>query len=381
MKARMIAIGAGVLTIGGGALLAAVTSPGQFANLSFLGGPLADAASEAIPTKDAKATAVSREGSRLAARTSAGETTRGAAREPNFGSSAAAKLPVFDVARLSSNGASVFAGRAAPGQMLSVHVGGNSVGTVKADANGSWSLVTEAAISDLNAKLALRIVTDDARPAAGETVRVAAAKPRDGKLTAGEVNTGMMTRLQGLVDEARNSNQARTDEARVAGNAASVATKITPAAGAGDKAKMSGTEAQSIRLAAAAAPVTPSSIRPQGGEISVPVPIQFVFREASFTPSGEQAMGLLLQYLKLKNFAKVTLSGHADDRGTVKLNMRLSRERLAAVRAYLRKNGYKGKLVLLAKGESEPFKGVDRSRFSRDELYQLDRRVELRVKN
>jgi hypothetical protein len=47
------------------------------------------------------------------------------------------------------------------------------------------------------------------------------------------------------------------------------------------------------------------------------------------------------------------------------------------VAAYLKKGGYKGKLNLIPKGETEPFTGVDRSQYSRDELYQLDRRVEL----
>ncbi len=38
-----------------------------------------------------------------------------------------------------------------------------------------------------------------------------------------------------------------------------------------------------------------------------------------------------------------------------------------------------GELDLVPKGKSEPFSGVDRSKFSGEALYQLDRRVELRV--
>ncbi len=59
--------------------------------------------------------------------------------------------------------------------------------------------------------------------------------------------------------------------------------------------------------------------------------------------------------------------------------MDLSRERLDAVARYLREGGFSGKLDLVPKGKSEPFSGIDRSKFSGEALYQLDRRVELRV--
>jgi Outer membrane protein and related peptidoglycan-associated (lipo)proteins len=88
---------------------------------------------------------------------------------------------------------------------------------------------------------------------------------------------------------------------------------------------------------------------------------------------------LLLEYLKLKNFSAVTLSGHADERGTPDYNKELSRERLETIVRLLRQGGYDGKVELLPKGESEPYTGVDRTRFNLEDLMQLDRRVELRV--
>src|SRR5690606_33774805 len=105
----------------------------------------------------------------------------------------------------------------------------------------------------------------------------------------------------------------------------------------------------------------------------------FVYREATFTPDGEKAANLLLQYLQLGKLSEVTLSGHADERGTEALNMELSRQRLKTVENYLRSGGYEGKLELVPQGKSEPFAGVDRTGFSREELFQLDRRVELRL--
>jgi hypothetical protein len=59
--------------------------------------------------------------------------------------------------------------------------------------------------------------------------------------------------------------------------------------------------------------------------------------------------------------------------------MSLSRARLAAIVRLLRNGGYKGRIELVARGEDEPFSGVDRTRLPQDEVMQLDRRVELRV--
>ena len=107
----------------------------------------------------------------------------------------------------------------------------------------------------------------------------------------------------------------------------------------------------------------------------------FVYNEATLTPEGREAARLLLEYLTLKKFGSVTLSGHADERGLPDYNMELSRQRLISIKHVLRDGGYQGKLDLLPKGATEPFMGVDRSRYPHEELLQLDRRVELRVAN
>jgi outer membrane protein OmpA-like peptidoglycan-associated protein len=111
----------------------------------------------------------------------------------------------------------------------------------------------------------------------------------------------------------------------------------------------------------------------------IPIPIQFEYRTATMTGEGQRAAALLLEYLTLTQPATVTLSGHADERGSKTLNMNLSRDRLQTVERYLRERGYGGEMVLLPKGESEPYAGSFRDGLSRDEAYQLDRRVELRL--
>jgi len=116
-----------------------------------------------------------------------------------------------------------------------------------------------------------------------------------------------------------------------------------------------------------------------GAPAAIPIPVLFVYNQAEFTPEGRRAAELLLEYLKVKAPDAVTLTGHADERGTEAFNMDLSHHRLLAVRRFLTDGGFTGSLLLVPKGESEPFTGVDRSTFSREELFQLDRRVELRL--
>ncbi|MEM8976628.1 MAG: hypothetical protein AAGD43_31590, partial [Pseudomonadota bacterium] len=68
-----------------------------------------------------------------------------------------------------------------------------------------------------------------------------------------------------------------------------------------------------------------------------------------------------------------------DERGSHKLNYELSSARLQTVYRYARANGYSGELILRPHGKRQPFAGVDRAKYSRQQLYQLDRRVELHL--
>jgi outer membrane protein OmpA-like peptidoglycan-associated protein len=97
------------------------------------------------------------------------------------------------------------------------------------------------------------------------------------------------------------------------------------------------------------------------------------------TSEGRRAAALLLEYLTLKKLNGVELTGHADERGSDAYNYELSRERLDAVAVLLKDGGYTGRLKLTPKGKSEPYMGVDRSAYTGEALYQLDRRVELRL--
>jgi outer membrane protein OmpA-like peptidoglycan-associated protein len=273
--------------------------------------------------------------------------------------------PSFDVARVNPNGTSVFAGRAEPGSSVTITADGKSLGTVQADANGEWTFTTDEKIPNANAKLALFKAPPGAGPHVADS-RQQDAKPDPGapqppkQQSAGAVTSKMLKNLEGMVAEARTKQGERE----------LAAAPPTPLAN--DSAPPASV------TTARPSPLSSSSERAVESA-SVPVPVTFIFNEATLTGDGKKAAGLLLEYLRLKHFGRVRLTGHADERGTDELNMKLSRERLETVAHFLREGGFRGQLELIPKGKSEPYSGVVRGDFNREDLYQLDRRVELVV--
>lgn len=329
----------------------------------------------------------------------------------------------FDIAKISPDGGtSVFAGQAEPNSIVSLTEDGKPVATTKADENGEWSMMTghKFASADPEIGLETRQPTEQDKLAAATPPSGAAEQnrpryapdqldknddtPAPPQNSSKAVTDGMMRNLEGLVAEARKEAEKPEKESGAATAPATEpktemqtaeqspapppaapeqpAKPDTPAAKTempvakteeAEKPAATTPPAQSDKLAAA------TSAAPPQASVLVPVPIMFVYREATFTDEGKRAAGLLLEYLKLKKFDNISLSGHADERGTDELNYDLSKDRLDTVEEFLRDGGYTGKLRLVPKGKLEPYSGVDRTKFSQDELYQLDRRVELHI--
>lgn len=128
-----------------------------------------------------------------------------------------------------------------------------------------------------------------------------------------------------------------------------------------------------------ARPSGSAAATPAAVQAPIPVPITFASNKAVLTPNGEKAASLLAEYLRLKQPAGITLSGHADARGPDSYNMRLSLRRLEAIERYLRAAGYSGKLSLVPRGKRDPYQGIDRRRLPLREIQQADRRVELQL--
>lgn len=267
--------------------------------------------------------------------------------EPSRGTRAS-DGPSFDILRIDPSGVSVFAGRAEPGADVAILAGGKEIARTKADGEGNWSIVTGSIYK--GGELPFRVAaTKNGRTLTSEAVTLAVPvtpavkedlparvlsgikpKPAEPRAAAAGPEAAATRQLERLVEE------VRTDPA-VANNPA------------------------------------------RAPEV-IPLPITFESGRTRFTPEGRRAAGLLVEYLKGAGLRAVTLSGHADERGPDRYNMRLSRKRLEAIADYLREHGYSGQLRLLAKGESEPFKGIDRAAAPREQLWRVDRRVELRTR-
>ena len=307
----------------------------------------------------------------------------------------------IDISRISPDGISVFAGKAAPDSYVTVMEDGKPAGTVKTDSEGEWMLSTEHKFASADPKLSYEVSTTP--PPAPEPPPAKVAKADTAPTSAaGEV----MRKFENMVEEARKEakkESSSTNESAAAepSSASSTPAPSVPAPEAQSAATTpdASTSSPPAERIAPAQDTTPSSPPPavtaeaaptvtvhepkpasEGVKTdAIPVPLMFVYNEAKLTSDGERAAALLLEYLTLKRLNAVELTGHADERGTDNYNYDLSRERLETVARILKDGGYAGELNLSPKGKSEPYMGVDRSAYSGEALFQLDRRVELRV--
>ena len=210
-------------------------------------------------------------------------------------------------------------------------------------------------------KAAAQKESESDAPAAGE------AAPEETTVAAAKTDTpaGPEAQTQSADEESASESRA----------AASASADKTP----GAKSTLEGSGSESGSDSKTAMMAAPGKAAKPTAQAPIPVPLMFVYNQATLTPEGERASALLLEYLLLKRLSSVELTGHADERGTYAYNYDLSRERLEAVAEILKEGGYKGDLKLTPKGKTEPFRGIDRSKYRGEALYQFDRRVELRV--
>ncbi|HML30888.1 MAG TPA: hypothetical protein PKE16_19010, partial [Hyphomicrobium sp.] len=281
----------------------------------------------------------------------------------------------LDLAEISTTGStSVFAGRAAPGASVTVLENGVAVATATANANGDWSLATDHKFGGPDPKFTLMAGTPKAREeTSGGENKTLAGNPRPAATTPEaqkqptSPSVALLKNFESVVATAREEAQAQSRA-----DSPAVAPDGPPAAAPSASGSSSVAE---VRASAPAAGSGSDSARLPSA--TIPVPMTFVFDEATLTSDGEKTAKLLLDYVMLKKFRSIALTGHADERGTADYNMDLSRKRLDTVAAFLRGGGYHGELKLIPEGSTQPFAGIDRTKFSRDDLMQLDRRVEL----
>lgn len=284
----------------------------------------------------------------------------------------------LDLAQVSTSGeTSVFAGRAAPGSTVTVFEGDVAVATAKANDNGDWSLATDHKFAGPDPKFSLRlgtfkIASETAAQESGSHVAGAPAEQAP-QAASGDATKHQTSPSVALLKNFENVVASAREEA-----AAQAQAGNTVAATAPPPPPVSATANAAPQVQALVSKPAEIASTEQPPSATIPVPMTFVFDQSTLTSDGEKTAKLLLDYVQLKKFKSISLTGHADERGTAEYNMDLSRKRLDTVAAYLRNGGYSGELNLIPEGATQPFTGIDRTKFSRDELMQLDRRVELR---
>ncbi len=109
------------------------------------------------------------------------------------------------------------------------------------------------------------------------------------------------------------------------------------------------------------------------------VPIEFRTGGTTYTQKGAQAVADMLDILLRQGAPDILLIGHTDERGGRAYNRKLSLARAKAVRAWLKARGYPGAIRVEGRGEEEPFELDDPSEYSREEIWQINRRVEMKL--
>lgn len=111
--------------------------------------------------------------------------------------------------------------------------------------------------------------------------------------------------------------------------------------------------------------------------VAVPLPINFYYNEAQFTPEGVKALEEFVKAAREREVRVMRLVGHADPRGSDPANMALSKRRVETVRDALRQHGITARIEIDWKGAREP---IDASALpfkpTQTDIYALDRRVE-----
>lgn len=326
-----------------------------------------------------------------AAATAPGTQVANANPNPNDASANPDKLdlPVsLDIAQISRDGTSVFAGKSAPFAQVTVLDGTTEVASVTALANGDWSVATEHKFANADPQIHLKAAEHSEKnsgqqanssvpgspPVSKESKSGGQTDAQSGAIAGGAASptAQLMKEFEGVVATAR--EEAKRQKNDIAAKEPARDTSSSP-----PPAVVASTNSPAKANLATLVPPPVTSNTAQSPTVTTAVPITFVYNEPTLTSDGQGAARLLLEYVKLKRFGTIALSGHADERGSQAYNMELSRQRLVTIERVLRDGGYQGQIDLVPKGSSEPFTGVVRSRFQREDLLQLDRRVELRV--
>ena len=107
--------------------------------------------------------------------------------------------------------------------------------------------------------------------------------------------------------------------------------------------------------------------------------IYFDFDSSDIRPEFAALVTSHAKHLAGSGSTKVRLEGHTDERGSPSYNDQLSAARAQAVAEALHQRGLDYTIKTEGHGEREPFQADDRSKYSEEDLFAFDRRVEFKI--
>ena len=135
---------------------------------------------------------------------------------------------------------------------------------------------------------------------------------------------------------------------------------------------------QDIELGLPAPVTTPTPVAETTHHVGKVIPLNsliFQQRSSIISPESYPELNTIAQMLHSNPKMVIQMEGHTDTRGDVKLNLKLSEQRVDAVRDYLILRGVsKSRVKLKAFGGSMPL-----NRENTEEAHKLNRRVEVRI--
>jgi outer membrane protein OmpA-like peptidoglycan-associated protein len=112
---------------------------------------------------------------------------------------------------------------------------------------------------------------------------------------------------------------------------------------------------------------------------SNPVPVQFVRDKDEMTALGLQYAAETFDLLNKQGKPRIALIGHTDLDGSDQYNDDLSLRRAQALKRYLVERGYRvADIEVSGHGKREPLRIESDAGYSKDERYQMERRVEVK---
>ena len=136
------------------------------------------------------------------------------------------------------------------------------------------------------------------------------------------------------------ASQPTNSPATVAASATAPATPaVAPPASAGNEGVASVTRVTPPKTLDAKVMYTPPLVVAPVGKTTQLRAIQFVQSKAELLPDALPALEQLLAFMESKPTVEIELSGHTDNQGDFDENLRLSKQRVDVVKAYLVQNG------------------------------------------